>query len=296
MKRTLLLSTILFFLSLLTAKAQSGMEDVVYLNNGSVLRGIIIEQVPNKSLKVQIAGGSIFHVEIADVERITKESALSVFSGRTAASDRTEREQKVGDSTSVREPWVPRRKGYFLQGQLLLELAQGGIRVVNGYKFGRFGYLGVGLGLDLSGPSLSHAYDYHWAGGSPAGMGVYLPVYLHYSGDILNRRVTPFYAVELGYAAALRTSGMDDYDYPYGHGYGGNRDVRGGVMGGGGIGVRFNTRRRLNMSLLFNINFKNISYREYYYWYDEPSEMYHTESQRVHSTLVYPGLRFGMGF
>lgn len=284
MKRLLLLSTIFITLTALTAKAQANMDDVVYLNNGSVLRGIIIEQVPNKSLKVQIAGGSIFHVEIADVQRITKESSLSVFPG-TATTDR---EPRMRDSSRVREPWaLARRKGYFLQGQLLLELAQGGIRVVNGYKFGRFGYLGVGLGLDLSGPSISQAYDNHWGGGGTRGMGVYLPVYLHYSGDILNRRVTPFYAVELGYAALLR-----DTD----HHWSNNDRVRGGIMGGGGIGVRFNTRRKLNMSLLFNLNFKNVSYREYWYWYDDLSQMYHTESQRVRTTLFYPGLRLGIGF
>jgi len=287
MKRLLLLPALLLVVSTLSVKAQSGMEDVVYLNNGSVLRGIIVEQVPNKSLKVQIAGGSIFQVEIADVERITKEQPLSVFPGN-AAPDRSAREPRRQDSAVVREPWTPaRRKGYFLQGQLLLELAQGGVRVINGYKFGRFGYLGLGVGLDLSGPSISHAYDYHWGNGSYGGTGVYLPVFVHYAGDILNRRVTPFYAVELGYAALLRDS--DSY-------WSNNDRVRGGVMGGGGIGVKFNTRRRLNMSLLFNLNFKNISYREYWYWYDDMNEMYHTETQRVRTTLFYPGLRLGIGF
>jgi hypothetical protein len=283
MKQLLLLPFLLLSMMLMTAKAQSGMEDVVYLNNGSVLRGIIVEQVPNKSLKVQIAGGSIFKVEIADVERITKESPLSVFPG-SGAPDRSAREPRMRDSTRVREPWsAARRKGYFLQGQVLLELAQGGLRVVNGYKFGRFGYLGVGLGLDLSGPSISHAYDYYWGSDDTRGMGAYLPVYLHYSGDVLNRRVTPFYAVELGYALAL--GGPSSHEH-----------ARGGAMGGGGIGVKFNTRRRLNMSLLFNLNFKNVSYREYWYWYDDLNQMYHTESQRVRTVLFYPGLRLGIGF
>ncbi len=286
MKQLLLLPLLLLSMMLMTAKAQSGMEDVVYLNNGSVLRGIIVEQVPNKSLKVQIAGGSIFQIEIADVERITKESPLSVFPG-SSAPDRSSRETRVRDSIRVREPWVPRRKGYFLQGQVLLELAQGGLRVVNGYKFGRFGYLGLGVGIDLSGPSISHAYNNLWGNGSYGGTGVYMPVYIHYSGDILNRRVTPFYAMELGYAALLRDTDNQWSD---------NDRVRGGVIGGAGIGVRFNTRRRLNMSVLFNLNFKNISYRENWYWYDDMNEMYHTETQRVRTTLFYPGLRLGIGF
>ena len=35
-------------------------QEIVYLKNGSVIRGTVIEQVPNKSIKVQTADGSIF--------------------------------------------------------------------------------------------------------------------------------------------------------------------------------------------------------------------------------------------
>jgi len=48
-------------------------QDVVYLQNGSVIRGMVIEQVPNVSLKIQTADGSIFVYEMKDVLKITKE-------------------------------------------------------------------------------------------------------------------------------------------------------------------------------------------------------------------------------
>lgn len=47
--------------------------DVVYLKNGSVIRGIIIEQVPNVSIKIETAGGSVFVYKMEEVERMTKE-------------------------------------------------------------------------------------------------------------------------------------------------------------------------------------------------------------------------------
>jgi len=47
--------------------------DVVYLKNGSILKGMIIEQVPNVSLKIQTNGGSIFVYKMEDVEKMTKE-------------------------------------------------------------------------------------------------------------------------------------------------------------------------------------------------------------------------------
>ena len=47
--------------------------DVVYLKNGSVIRGMIIEQTPNVSLKIQTKDGSIFVYKMEDVEKMTKE-------------------------------------------------------------------------------------------------------------------------------------------------------------------------------------------------------------------------------
>jgi hypothetical protein len=64
----------LFVLFVYNALAQE-LQDVVYLKNGSIIRGIVIEQVPNKTLKIKTADGSVFVFQMEDVERITRESA-----------------------------------------------------------------------------------------------------------------------------------------------------------------------------------------------------------------------------
>ena len=48
----------LFFTSIIYA--QSNYQDVVYLKNGSIIRGVIIEQVPNKFIKIETADKNIF--------------------------------------------------------------------------------------------------------------------------------------------------------------------------------------------------------------------------------------------
>lgn len=53
------------------------MNEVVYLKNGGILRGVIIEQVPNTSLKVQMRDKSIVACRYDEVERITKENVYS---------------------------------------------------------------------------------------------------------------------------------------------------------------------------------------------------------------------------
>lgn len=54
-----------------------GIEEVVYLKNGSVVRGIIVEQIPNETLRIRTQGGSEFVFQMSEVLKITKE--LPVF-------------------------------------------------------------------------------------------------------------------------------------------------------------------------------------------------------------------------
>src|SRR5258708_4866582 len=77
-KRVLLLFMVLTF-GPSCLFAQSAL-DVVYLNNGSLVRGVIIEQIPNQSIKIRTADGSEFVYAIDELARMTKEVAPSVSS------------------------------------------------------------------------------------------------------------------------------------------------------------------------------------------------------------------------
>lgn len=67
----------LFFALLVTvfvSAQQNNLIDVVYLKNGSILRGIIIEQIPNELIKLQTADGNVFVYQTSEIEKITKET------------------------------------------------------------------------------------------------------------------------------------------------------------------------------------------------------------------------------
>lgn len=51
----------------------SNYDDVVYLKDGSVIRGVIIEQTPNVSLKIQTRDRNIFVYQFSDILKMTKE-------------------------------------------------------------------------------------------------------------------------------------------------------------------------------------------------------------------------------
>jgi hypothetical protein len=47
--------------------------DVIYLNNGEVRKGNIVENVPNDYVKIEMNDGSIFIIKYSDIQKITKE-------------------------------------------------------------------------------------------------------------------------------------------------------------------------------------------------------------------------------
>ena len=64
-------------------------QDVVYLKNGSMIRGVIIEQVPNRSVKMETADGNIFVFQMDEIETISK---APVQTQRTAQANQYQRE------------------------------------------------------------------------------------------------------------------------------------------------------------------------------------------------------------
>lgn len=47
--------------------------DVVYLKNGSIIRGQIIEKIPDSIVKIQTKDGNVFVYKVEEIEKITRE-------------------------------------------------------------------------------------------------------------------------------------------------------------------------------------------------------------------------------
>ena len=74
MKKIFALFVFVFISSIMFA--QNNYQDVVYLKNGSIIRGVLIEQVPNKSIKIETADKNVFVYQIDEIEKITKEEII----------------------------------------------------------------------------------------------------------------------------------------------------------------------------------------------------------------------------
>ncbi|MDB5228662.1 MAG: hypothetical protein JWN78_2855 [Bacteroidota bacterium] len=76
-----ILFSILFTILCISAYSQKNLEEVVYLKNGSIIRGTIIEQIPNETLKIQTRDGSVFVYKFDEIIKITKEPPVKSATG-----------------------------------------------------------------------------------------------------------------------------------------------------------------------------------------------------------------------
>lgn len=269
------------------ASAQQGLEDVIYLKDGSIYRGIIIETVPNQSYKIRSRDGNVFAVTVDEVEKLTKEAKRYRQNDGWNPWSPHRMWNWNNDSLSME----PRRKGYFNELQVLIENVQGGVRFVNGYKFNRFAYLGIGVGFDRV---FSNPFNERINGLEKKELaGIYLPLYLYHAGDGPTKgRFTPFYAIEAGYAMAFKGFGdtdrnVDDF---------GNR-LEGGVIGGVGLGFKVHSERhRGHLSVLFNVNYKQVNFNYDRAFINQGGQVTGTVEEEGEGHLIIPGIRIGVGF
>jgi hypothetical protein len=58
--------------------SQTTSKDVIYLKNGSIIKGEIVEQVPGKQIKIRTADGNIMAYNLDEIEKITKETGEAI--------------------------------------------------------------------------------------------------------------------------------------------------------------------------------------------------------------------------
>jgi len=211
--------------------AQKNMQDVVYLKNGSVIRGFISEFVPEKSVTIKTEGQSIFVFEMNEVEKITRE------------------EPPV--TKKARAPYM-KEKGYFNETEFRVLLGDGGdgfstgqsLITAHGYQVNRFFRIGAGVGA-------AHYNNYG---------NTFIPLFARVSGDMVKFRVTPIYFVDAGYGFLV---GRDEHDSNIEE-----LNSQGGLLIHAGTGLKFYTTSKASFTLAVGFSLQKSS-REYQYVWSE---------------------------
>ena len=267
------------------AFAQDAKEDVIYLKNGTVYHGTIIEQIPGVSFKIEILGGSVIVIKADEIEKVTKETKTPE-TGQHAYTKEELRNSR-GRGRAVKGTLGYKDKGGFFEAQFTLMYIGTSIKVVGGYKINQYAMVGLGIGM---GGTYAGATTHGIYGDPSPYSGQYFPIFIHYSGDILKKNITPFYELDAGYAFASNIAAYFFNPNPYYYGGIYNKNT-GGPMGNAGFGVRMYIGRTftLTMSANLNIQYAGTEVDNYPNGYNQPSVAH------SHTTLLLPGIKIGLG-
>lgn len=204
-KLSLLIISLLIFTGTINSQNESDDKtiDIIWLKDGSRLRGTILEWDLEKGMKFQLATGATIFIEKTDIEKVVQEST------ETEKVDRSVR------NTYLPRPYSFREQGWYHNTSGFLNIsAMGGAGVhhVMGYRFNRM--FGVGLGTGIE------SHDFNWVRNI-------VPVYAEARGFFLPQKITPYYAVKIGYGFALNDPNS------------GTTDARGGFHFSPELGMRF---------------------------------------------------------
>lgn len=185
-------------MSLGSAFAQQ-MQDVVYLKNGSIIRGAVLEQVPGGNVKIQTADGSVFVYPMADVQKIQKEkSRVSTSSNNTVVfynnpyKDSPAYQKKDADELYGWEK-APRFRGFVEQTSTFgvgdYDYDRYGLQASFGCQIIPYLYVGAGVGAE------------YWTDAEVWSA----PIFAHVRTEFhkaLGRNASPFVDVKAGYSVS----------------------------------------------------------------------------------------------
>lgn len=221
--------------------AQTTLEDVVYLKNGSILRGQVLEYDPSTNIKIQIKGGSILVYASTDVLKMEKEEIVTPEVKITPLEivETPEEEFEVweqdvpqkgvygtlsiGNVFPAINSFVP-LPGFILDGSV-------------GYRIHHLFAVGGGGGIMLD---FTQSFIYGFA---------------TIRGDILNKTFSPYYELNVGYGVPLSTvapmRGNDIQEVTF---------MRGGLHLRPSIGMRFASRNKIHTFVDIGLHIQNAYY------------------------------------
>ena len=87
MLRFTLLTCLIAVIATSQVFAQQPMEDVVYLKNGGIVHGTIVEQIPGESLKIQTRDGNVLVFAMDEIDRLSKDFAVGTSSSASIKAE-----------------------------------------------------------------------------------------------------------------------------------------------------------------------------------------------------------------
>lgn len=157
------------------------LEEVVYLKNGSIIHGTIIEEIPNVSIKIQTYDGNVFVYRMEEIEKITKEPSKQ-YSSTLGSTNYNFSEYNNGVFSLL-------RIGFMTLGSYSMGNSNGStqeaifaIGSITGIGFGDIYRLGFGIEYNNY-PN-----------------GTMIPLFIDFRVRVLKSQVSPIFFLDAGYS------------------------------------------------------------------------------------------------
>jgi hypothetical protein len=259
----------LLFPAALLLHAQTNKEDVLYLKNGSIIRGQIIDQLTDGKLKIELLGGSIFVFEAKDIDSIRKENPVRT----TLKEIRHNYYRKDHGFRNITELAIiygvnfknnPNSGNYYYYSNTNQDDIGLSLQTVNGYQFWPYLFVGGGVGIDRF---ITYQQTFS-------------PFFVRLTSEFLKRKVTPYVYVDAGYSVMWKQPSTENISY---------LQSAGGAYTAAGAGLRIYTRSRA--SVMLSAGYKmNMSKTSWTY----AGDTYDTYNiQRTYQRFV---MNFGVSF
>ena len=167
------------------AYGQTAMEDIIYLKNGSIIRGVIIEQIPNQSIKVQTKDKNVFVFKYEEIEKMTKEE--SKIENNNTGNDFNNSDIKTSGYVNYSEVFYNTAIGNAKSPSYSVKNGDYsyGFKTVNGFYVKDNISLGLGIGIE----KFQNVSD--------------LPLTLESRLSLIKGKVSPVFNVAVGYGIGL---------------------------------------------------------------------------------------------
>ena len=187
----------IFSLLLAAAPIISSAKEVVYLKNGSIIKGDIVEIVPNKTLTVETADGNTFVCNYDEIDKIAREkSENNEVIAKKSEDNEALATPKIKDNSS------PLKRGYSWQINSAFSAGNETMygletTTIHGFRFNPKLFVGLGIGSRFRTQDWEEAID--------------IPFFVNFRYDLLDYKISPFLAVNSG--VAFNTNNIEGTGY-----------------------------------------------------------------------------------
>lgn len=186
----------------------SAFKDIIYLKNGSIIKGKITEDIPGKTMKIQTVGGSTFVYNYADIEKTAKERVKEEAPVASVNEPATSYNEPAWIENDTRPNSQTTRRGYHAMIDFGPQYASVdgnnayGAELSTTHGFQIFNCLFAGLGTGVSYYHIDDASDSN---------AVFIPLYTSVRYIPINGSFSPFIELRGGYDVYSNIDGNGVY-------------------------------------------------------------------------------------